>query len=58
VLGRRLERAAHLLQHSLLPIGEIALACGFASASHLSNRFRARFQAAPGQYRAALIGRT
>lgn len=58
VLGRRLERAAHLLQHSTLPIGEIALACGFASASHLSNRFRARFQATPGQYRAALVGRT
>jgi AraC family transcriptional regulator len=54
VLARRLERAAQLLRCSHLPIGEIALACGFASASHLSNRFRAHYQASPGQYRAAL----
>lgn len=54
VLARRLERAAQLLRCSPLPIGEIALACGFASASHLSNRFRAHYQATPGQYRAAL----
>jgi AraC family transcriptional regulator len=54
VLNRRLERAAHLLQHSRLAIGEIALACGFSSASHFSNSFRARFQATPGQYRLAL----
>jgi AraC family transcriptional regulator len=54
VLTRRLERAAQLLQHSPLAIGAIALACGFASASHLSQRFRRHFQASPGQYRLAL----
>jgi AraC family transcriptional regulator len=54
VLGRRLARAAHLLHHSPLAIGEIALACGFASPSHLNQRFRAQFQVTPGQYRLAL----
>ncbi|MBB1520070.1 helix-turn-helix domain-containing protein [Aquipseudomonas guryensis] len=53
VLQRRLLRARQLLQHSRLPLGEIALACGFASASHFSNRFRAVFGAAPGLLRAA-----
>ncbi len=53
VLQRRLLRARELLQHSALPLGEIALACGFASASHFSNRFRQAFGAAPGLLRAA-----
>ncbi|MDO9321109.1 MAG: helix-turn-helix domain-containing protein [Pseudomonas sp.] len=54
VLSRRLQRGAQLLRHSRLAVGEIALACGFASASHFSNRFRASFQATPGQYRLTL----
>jgi AraC family transcriptional regulator len=54
VLTRRLQRAAHLLQHSPLALGEIALSCGFASASHFSNRFRQAFGATPGLYRQAL----
>ncbi|WP_017937388.1 helix-turn-helix domain-containing protein [Zestomonas thermotolerans] len=53
LLARRLERACRLLRDSLLPLGEIALACGFASASHFSNRFRAALGGTPGQYRAA-----
>ncbi|UUY06423.1 AraC family transcriptional regulator [Pseudomonas sp. J452] len=56
VLQRRLLRARQLLQHSRLPLGEIALACGFASASHFSNRFRAAFGAAPGLLRASRGG--
>ncbi|WP_156350909.1 helix-turn-helix domain-containing protein, partial [Pseudomonas sp. EGD-AK9] len=43
----------HLLRQSALPLGEVALACGFASASHFSNRFRQALGATPGQYRAA-----
>ena len=54
VLARRLARACHLLRHSQLPLGEVALACGFASASHFSNRFRQALGATPGQYRNAL----
>jgi AraC family transcriptional regulator len=56
LLARRLERAQQLLRSSRLPFGEIALACGFASASHFSNRFRQAFAATPGQYRMALGG--
>ncbi|VXC74375.1 AraC family transcriptional regulator [Pseudomonas sp. 8Z] len=55
VLARRLTHACHLLRHSTLPLGEVALACGFASASHFSNRFRQALEATPGQYRNAFL---
>ncbi len=51
VLAQRLLQAQQLLRSSLLPLGEVALACGFASASHFSNRFRQALGATPGQYR-------
>ncbi|BAN46899.1 helix-turn-helix domain-containing protein [Metapseudomonas resinovorans] len=54
VLARRLERARKLLRDTALPLQEIALACGFASASHFSNRFRAAVGGTPGAFRAAL----
>ena len=54
VLARRLERARWLLRETALPLGEVALACGFSSASHFSNRFRAAMGGSPGAYRAAL----
>ena len=54
VLAQRLRRGQQLLQHGHLPLGEVALTCGFASASHFSNRFRQAFGATPGQYRTAL----
>ncbi|MDH4570901.1 helix-turn-helix transcriptional regulator [Pseudomonas sp. BN414] len=53
VLARRLERARKLLRETELPLGEIALACGFASASHFSNRFRATVGGTPGAFRSA-----
>lgn len=58
VLARRLAHACRLLRHSRLALGEVALACGFASASHFSNRFRQALGATPGQYRAAFDHRT
>jgi AraC family transcriptional regulator len=33
------------------PLVDIAAACGFASASHLANRFRATLGVTPGVYR-------
>lgn len=51
VLQRRLARARHLLQHSTMALGDIAMACGFASASHFSNRFRQAFGGAPSLLR-------
>ena len=54
VLAQRLRRGQQLLQHGNLPLSEVALTCGFASASHFNNRFRQAFSSTPGQYRAAL----
>ncbi|HTR17483.1 MAG TPA: GlxA family transcriptional regulator [Acetobacteraceae bacterium] len=41
--GLRLDRARTLLRETGLPVTEIGIACGFASASHFSAAFRARF---------------
>ncbi|WP_229709157.1 AraC family transcriptional regulator [Silvimonas iriomotensis] len=51
---RRLDRARQLLRHNDLPLVDVAAACGFADASHFSNRFRAVLGASPSQYRAVL----
>ena len=53
LLARRLARARDLLRNSSLPLGEVALACGFASASHFTNRFKQSLGGTPGEYRAA-----
>lgn len=53
VLARRIARARSLLRHTPLPLGEVGLACGFASASHFSNRFRQAGGVSPGEYRLA-----
>lgn len=53
VMQRRLLRAEQLVRNSGLPLTEIALSCGFSSASHFSNRFRAAFGATASQLRAA-----
>jgi AraC family transcriptional regulator len=53
LLARRLNRARELLRSTRLPFGHIALECGFASASHFSNRFRQAMGATAGEYRAA-----
>lgn len=53
VMRARLQQAKHLLCHSPLPLTEIALACGFSSASHFSNRFKAAYGLAPLRMRQA-----
>jgi len=53
LLARRLAMARQLLRFGELPLVEVALRCGFASASHFSNRFRQALGATPGAYRAA-----
>lgn len=55
VLARRMARARGLLRNSSLALGDIALACGFASASHFTNRFKQSMGATPGEYRAAFV---
>ncbi|SEM31601.1 AraC family transcriptional regulator [Pseudomonas sp. ok272] len=55
LLARRLEHARHLLRSTAQPLGEIALACGFSSASHFTNRFRQAMKGTPGEYRQAFL---
>lgn len=52
-LGLRLERAHLLLISSCLSIVEIAMACGFVSASHFSKTYRDSYGCAPRQSRLA-----
>ncbi|APC15845.1 AraC family transcriptional regulator [Pseudomonas frederiksbergensis] len=55
LLARRLTHARHLLRSTSQPLGEIALACGFASASHFTHRFRQAMKGTPGEYRQAFL---
>ncbi|MGI9364095.1 MAG: GlxA family transcriptional regulator [Rhizobiaceae bacterium] len=48
----RLDRARHLLLQSMLPVVEIAIACGFVSASHFSKCYRELYGRSPQQERA------
>ena len=52
-LEMRLDRARHLLRQSQLPIVEIAIACGFVSASHFAKCYRELHDRSPQQERAA-----
>jgi AraC-like DNA-binding protein len=47
----RLERAQDLLRDPARPIGDIALACGFASQAHFATVFRVAFGMSPSQAR-------
>lgn len=53
LVQQRLQRAAHLLTTTNLPITEISLAVGFASLGSFSWRFRRSFGQSPAQYRQA-----
>jgi AraC family transcriptional regulator len=54
VAARRLDRARALLRETPLPLADIAAACGYAGASHLSRHVKAATGATPGQLRRAL----
>jgi transcriptional regulator GlxA family with amidase domain len=47
----RLDRARHLLIQSSLPVVEVAVACGFVSASHFSKFYRELYARSPQQER-------
>ena len=52
LMQRRVEKAmATLLQDLDLPLGQIALACGFASQSHFTRVFSGVVGCTPGQWR-------
>ncbi|MEM7300858.1 MAG: GlxA family transcriptional regulator [Pseudomonadota bacterium] len=48
----RLDRARHLLIQSSMPVVEVAIACGFVSASHFSKCYRELYRSTPQQERA------
>lgn len=48
----RLDRARHLLIQSTMPVVEVAVACGFVSASHFSKCYREVYARSPQQERA------
>ncbi|MDI6026867.1 GlxA family transcriptional regulator [Corticibacterium sp. UT-5YL-CI-8] len=47
----RLDRARHLLVQSAMPVVEVAVACGFVSASHFSKCYRELYARSPQQER-------
>jgi AraC family transcriptional regulator len=47
----RIERVKMLMTFTVLPLSEIAVACGFADQSHLTRQFRRHVAASPGQWR-------
>ena len=51
----RLDHARDLLQRTRMSILEVALACGFTSASHFSKLFRKRFGRSPNEERGVAI---
>ncbi|WP_274426793.1 GlxA family transcriptional regulator [Chelativorans sp. YIM 93263] len=51
-LELRLDRARHLLVQSTMPVVEVAVACGFVSASHFSKCYRELYARSPQQERA------
>lgn len=52
VLARlRVDRAKDLLRDPSLRLGDVAMACGYASQSHFSTAFKAATGLAPGRYR-------
>lgn len=53
----RLRRARTLLAQSTMPILDVAIACGFVSASHFSRLYRARYGAAPRRDRRRTMSR-
>jgi AraC family transcriptional regulator len=48
------ERAQHLLEHSSLPLIDIAMRCGFQDQSQFTTTFRRYLGTTPGRYKREL----
>jgi AraC-like DNA-binding protein len=53
LVHRRVARARELLEHTKLPLSDIAVRCGFADQSHLTKTFRRMLGVTPGSLRRA-----
>ncbi len=51
LMQRRIEKAKGLLRYSVLPLSDIALACGFADQSHFTAAFSRMVGTSPGAWR-------
>lgn len=51
----RMAKARMILQKYHLPIGDVALRCGFADSDYFSRLFRRQFGLTPGEYRARFL---
>lgn len=51
IIQLRLEHARQLMIDTNEPLGQIAVACGFADQAHFSNRFRRAFETSPLAWR-------
>jgi len=51
ILQRRLQKAHHLISQQHMNLTDIALECGFSSASHFSRRFKQQFGFTPSKLR-------
>jgi transcriptional regulator GlxA family with amidase domain len=57
-LRHRLQRARRLLRQTSLPVIEVALACGFTTASHFAKSYRDQFGVTPSSDRSAQFDET
>lgn len=53
-LSKKMERATHLLETTLLPITDIALSVGYSTPSSFTDAFRRHFGKSPSQFRTNL----
>ena len=51
LLSLRLEKAAHLLRSTSLPVADIAEVCGFRDSNYFSRQFRRKFDCSPRTFR-------
>ena len=53
---RRIEKAAHLLRTTDLPLKQVAVVCGYSSLQFFHRAFRAATGNTPGEYRGVASG--
>jgi transcriptional regulator GlxA family with amidase domain len=54
-LGQRLLKARQLLENTNLSVSEVAVAAGFATPAHFSQRYRAKFRCSPSWSRRTFV---
>ena len=51
IVRRRIEKACFLMETSPMPLGQIAIECGFADQAHFNRTFRKHLDCSPGAWR-------